>query len=152
MLRQTSYLMFCWNEQLCHLLCVPCRARPARTLAGRSFAGERRRVGTVPESQRGPGGRALLIGNQLAWPRGRPTVGLHFVTPPGDLSDDRNFAADTAGPIASTPQRPTPPCPALGYLTDCPAIEGLIEVEKLTMVLLYDDGPLSFAFCNVPKL
>lgn len=31
------------------------------------------------------------------------------------------------------------PLAALGYLTDGPVVDGLIEIEKLTLVLLYDD-------------
>ena len=31
------------------------------------------------------------------------------------------------------------PLAALGYLTNGPVIEGLIEVEKLTIVILYDE-------------
>jgi hypothetical protein len=38
------------------------------------------------------------------------------------------------------------PIAALGYLTDCPAVDGLIAVEKLTMVLLHDE-PIRFGQC-----
>ena len=38
------------------------------------------------------------------------------------------------------------PIAALGYLTDCPTVDGLIEVEKLTMVLLHDE-PIRFGQC-----
>ena len=44
-------------------------------------------------------------------------------------------------------RRPQPrPIAALGYLTDCPIVDGLIEVEKLTMVLLHDE-PIRFGQC-----
>ncbi len=35
---------------------------------------------------------------------------------------------------------------ALGYLTDCPAIDGLVPIEKLTLVLLYDE-PIRLGQC-----
>ena len=38
------------------------------------------------------------------------------------------------------------PIAALGYLTDCPTVDGLIEVEKLTLVLLHDE-PIRFGQC-----
>ncbi len=38
------------------------------------------------------------------------------------------------------------PIVALGYLVDCPPVDGLIEVEKLTMVLLHDE-PIRFGQC-----
>jgi hypothetical protein len=38
------------------------------------------------------------------------------------------------------------PIAALGYLTDCSPVDGLIEVEKLTLVLLHDE-PIRFGQC-----
>ena len=38
------------------------------------------------------------------------------------------------------------PIAALGYLTDCSPDDGLIEVEKLTLVLLHDE-PIRFGQC-----
>ena len=109
---RTSCPMFCRTGQPRHLSCISNRARPARTLAGRYFACRRRRVGAVPESQRSHGGRAHLVGDQQAWPR-RPAAGLRFLFPSlGELNDDRNFTTDAAGPMASSPRRPTPPYPA----------------------------------------
>ena len=45
------------------------------------------------------------------------------------------------------------PQAALGYLTDGPVVNGLIEIEKLTFVLLYDEpipgGPCRSAACRL---
>ena len=38
------------------------------------------------------------------------------------------------------------PIAALGYLIECPTVDGLIEVEKLTLVLLHDE-PIRFGQC-----